>query len=524
MIKQILENNEELRQFLFIRGYLITTNKTFDLKEFPFYGNWNFVDIGKYRILTHKRQHLYVYAQNDFAVFLIGHCVNPFDLQYDENSILKSIYQKKAQELEVLKYINQLTGSFIIGFIKDEKIYFLSDPTGMLFGCYGKIQGEFYISSHEQLVGDLCGLKKDKYISSLENYKYFYKYGVSFPGDLTKYEELKRILQNHIMTFDGEKVSHNRFYPCCELELVKTQSEYELSVKDIAGIMRANIDLAIKKWKSLAISMTGGMDSKTTVACANGNYEKLQFYSYVSMKGDEIDAIAAHKIAKSIGIEHSIYEISENDDDFKGIDFIRAVIEHNNGEYKINKNDVRKRYYFSTRQPFEVEVKSWVSEIARANYYKKFGLKKMPKHLSARNMTSMYKIFTTQRRLAKETDRIFAEFIKKTQFNSIPNGYDESDMFLWEFRYSAWGGRVITCEHSFSNEIFIPYNNRLLLDLMLRAPLKKRLDDELHENIIQYANKKISDCGITITNWNETKKRMYLEKVYFKLHSFIKGL
>ena len=143
----------------------------------------------------------------------------------------------------------------------------------------------------------------------------------------------------------------------------------------------------------------------------------------------------------------------------------------------------------------------------------------MPLHLSPRHMTSMYKIFTTQRKLAKETDNKFAEFIKKTAFHNLPNGYDESDMYLWEFRYSAWGGMVITSEHSFSNEIFIPYNNRLLLDCMLRAPIKDRISDKFHEDIIKHANQKIHDCGITITNWNETKKRMYAEKLYFKIHS-----
>ena len=60
-------------------------------------------------------------------------------------------------------------------------------------------------------------------------------------------------------------------------------------------------------------------------------------------------------------------------------------------------NDVRKRLFFLNTPDFDVEVKSWVSEIGRANYYKKFGLKKMPTQLSPRQMTSMYKFFTYNR-------------------------------------------------------------------------------------------------------------------------------
>ena len=240
------------------------------------------------------------------------------------------------------------------------------------------------------------------------------------------------------------------------------------------------------------------------------------------MDGDKIDADAAHKISNAIGIPHDIYEISHNDNEFNNIEIVRTIIEHNNGDYKINANDVRKRCYFSDLNKIDIEIKSWVSEVARANYYKKFGLKKMPNKLSERQMTSMYKIFTTQRKLVKQTDKLFKNYVEKIKFHSMPKGYDESDMYLWEFRYSAWGGNVITAQHSYSNEIFIPYNNRYLLNLMLKAPLEKRITDEFHEDLISFSNSIISNTGITITNWNETKKRQYLEKLYFIIHSLFK--
>ena len=33
-------------------------------------------------------------------------------------------------------------------------------------------------------------------------------------------------------------------------------------------------------------------------------------------------------------------------------------------------------------------------------------------------------------------------------------------------------------------------------------------------------NKTIDDTGITIVNYNETKKRMYIEKMYFNLNNW----
>lgn len=525
LIRSIFTTRPDLSTLLFCRGFLITTDPQIQAHDHPFYGQWNEKSIGSYRIFTHPQQNLFVKAEGDLSIFLIGHCLNPFDMMYNENEILDKLFPllRKSKD-QALEYVNQFTGSFLIGVIHGQDMYFLSDPSGMLFSCFGQFGSVFCISSHVQLIGDLYPVTQDEYTIKLINYRYFYKYGVFFPGDRTAYTEVKRVLQNHVMHYDGSSVTQSRFYPVLELRHVQTPDEYRTLLDNVTTILRNTLQLAAQKWPLPAISMTGGMDSKTTVACANGLYDQFTYYSYISMHGDRIDAEAAHKIAEHIGIPHSILNISEKNEDFPDIEIYKAIMEHNNGGFRLNANDIRKRVFLLKHKSDCVEVKSWISEIARSNYYKKFGLKKMPRHLSPRHMTTMFKIFTTQRRLAKQTDAIFEEFIKKTNFHSIPIGYDESDMYLWEFRYSAWGGKVITAEHSFTNTIFIPYNNRLLLNLMLAAPLHKRISDEFHEDLIRHANSRIDEMGITVTNWNETKKRMIVEKLYFLIHSFFRFL
>lgn len=523
-VKNIISQYPELSEKLFIRGYLITEND-YDIEEYPFYSNWRKEDIGKYKVYVHNKTKLTISYRNDLILFLIGSVLNPFDNLYDEQAILDKLCNEfLVSKDKGLSYLNELTGNFLLCAIKKDELYLVSDPAGMLFCCYGKPNGKLHISSHAQLIADLTDVKKSDYTKDFEKYRFFYKYGLFFPGDFTQFEGITRLVQNHILKYDCNDFTIERFYPSRELKVVQNEKEYEKLVLSVKEILSNTLRLASLKWDNIAISMTGGMDSKTTLACANGFYDKYKYYSYVSMEGDKIDANAASEIAKNLNINHSIYNISTNNSDFDLINENRIIIEHNNGDYKINDNDVRKRVYFAENNLFDVEVKSWVSEIARANYYKKFGFKKMPKHLSPRNMTAMFKVFLTERSLAKRTDEIFADFINKTDFNKFPNGYDESDMYLWEFRYSAWGGMVITSEHSYSNEIFIPFNNRLLLDTMLRAPLDKRISDEFHEDIIRCANKKISDLGVTITNWNETKFRMYIEKAYFLLSSFFKNI
>lgn len=522
-IKQVIAKNEKLKEKLFCRGYLITDNHSIDLSDYPFYNNWNKVNAFDLDIIVHKDQHVYTCYDENSCVFLIGNALNPFDGIYDENEIVEKISKIIINANDIYKdciqYINQLTGSFFIGIIKGQEFYFLTDPTEMLFSVQGVLDGKLYVSSHTQLIGDLCQPKRSEYINRLENYKYFYKYGVFFPGCLTQYQQIERVLTNHLYKYQDKQVSYKRIFPLSSIKQTTSEKEYKELIKNVSSILRDTMKYAAKKWKKPAISLTGGMDSKTTLSVTKGFEDKFFLYSYISMEGDKIDAEAAHKISDSIGVDHSIINISSNDLDYPDIEDYRVIMEHNLGGYKLNDNDVRKRIYFNNTDLYDVEIKSWISEIARANYYKKFGLKKMPDKLTARNMTSMYKVFLQDRKLVKETDRVFEDFIIKTGFNNLPNGYDASDMYLWEFRYSSWGGMVISLEHSFSYEIFIPYNNRALLEIMLKAPLSKRISDEFHEDLIAYNNSAISETGITITNWNETKKRMYVEKAYFLLSS-----
>ncbi len=524
-MEKCLSNYPQYRDKLFCRGFLVTDAKHIDIDKYPFYNNWTEITYKNYYIYVHKQQHIYYTERANTFIFLIGNAVNPFDMECDEQVIVEHLASIIAEGQEAcIDYINKLTGNFFLGYVSEEYIFFMTDPAEMLFSAYGKIDGCLYISSHAQLVGDICHLRNSAYAKKLEAYKFFYKYGVFFPGDFTQYDEMKRVLTNHLFKYDGEKFTFQRIYPSNELVECKTDEEYRELIKNVSDILHRTMNCVAKKWEKPAISMTGGMDSKTTIAMANGLYDKFRYYSYVSMDGDKIDADAAHEIAKAVDIDHVVYTISVQDEDFKDIELVRRIIEHNNGGYCVNKNDVRKRAYFDNTDKFDVEVKSWISEIARANYYKKFGLKKMPKRLSPRNMTSMYKIFLLERALAKQTDKVFEEFIQKSSFDKMPDGYDASDMYLWEFRYSAWGGMVITSEHSYSYEIFIPFNNRLLLDLMLKAPKEKRISDVFHEDLIAYGNMKISETQITVTNWNETKKRMYIEKMYFLLSSALKNL
>lgn len=515
-VKKITDEKPFFRDVLFARGYLFT-DADIDADAFPFYGAWKRESVEGYYLLTHPKIKSFILETEDEAFVLIGHVYNPFDGLWNETDILR----KYAESEDRISYFNQWTGLFTLIVVNKDSIEVWGDCAGMQAAYYGVIDDKFFASSHAQLVGDICSLEQSKFVQSLTRYRFWKMYGIFLPGDISQFDNVFRLVPNHSLTVSlpGKQCGVSRFYPSENLQMVETKQEYDDIIGEIGRVLHKNIELISEKWCSPAISMTGGMDSKTTLACANGLYDRFKYYSYVSMHGDKPDAEAAKTIANAIGVKHTIYTISENDDDFFDVDSMRAVMEHNLGDIgSVNPNDVRKRMFFLNTQEFDVEVKSWVSEIGRANYYKKFGVKKMSHRLSPRQMTSMYKFFTYNRITAQKTKRIFRDYIGKMHLNDIFN-LDSSDMYLWEFRYGGWGGLTITSEHRVSYDITIPFNNRLLMEMFLRLPLGKRIEDAPHYDVIRTMNVEIDRLGITVTNYNETKKRMYCEKAYYYVHS-----
>lgn len=325
----------------------------------------------------------------------------------------------------------------------------------------------------------------------------------------------KLLLPNHLAIFNGAIFEEQRFYIP-----TKINASIPEIAQQVATLLHENMRLISQKFKKPAISLTGGCDSKTTLACAYGIEDKFGMFSYISSDSEQVDAEAAAKICEAIHHSHTIYQIPNEDSAYKDIECTRAILQWNAGNLcQVNRNDVRKRRFFEDTTDFDVEVKSWVSEIGRAYYSKRFnGMTNFGKP-TARKCTTMYKVFFHDRQLVKDTDKIFQEYLDKYFVQDADNPIEWQDQFFWEFRVASWNGLVITSEHRYSFDITIPYNNRRILELLLSVPLKDRINDTVYKEIRKIMNPVIDSTGISVQNVKHTNNRAKLEKLYYQIHS-----
>lgn len=521
-IRNLLSMNPELKNKLFARGFLFT-NDTVDFNKYPFFGTWIHHQFAEYSLLVSPEQNCFHVSENQVSFIIAGHAYNPFSMDFDESAIvseLKNRYSRQAissLSSGFWKTIHELTGIFTIIIIDDNCVFVIGDACGIQTTFYTRNIGKIYVSSHTNIIGDLLDLHYNTYIQELKNYRFFKLFGNSLPGDLTTFKEVRRLLPNHYLqiTADGN-VKEKRFYLPHKLD----RSEKEIA-EQVAALMHSNMVLISRKWEKPGISLTGGCDSRTTLACANGLYHRFVCFSYISSDAEKIDAEAAKQICDAIGVKHKTYIIPDRDEDVRKAQEAAEIINWNTGDILYsNSNDVRKRIVMSGIEDFDVEVKSWVSEIGRAYYSKRFNNKMdFGRKPTARKCTTLYKVFLNNRKLVRETDQVFENYLKKHFQCSQINPVEWQEQFFWEFRMSSWNGLVITGEHKYSSDITIPYNNRRILELLLSASLDSRINDSVYKVVRDLMNPAIDETGISVTNLKHTKIRAMVENIYYILNN-----
>lgn len=517
---QMIEENPELKQDLFIRGFLVTNHQMKQMDGFPFYGSWRCEEHSGYFFYAHYLTGIHVYTDakgNSF--FLLGHAYDPFIMEVKEDTILHHIADAFGTP-EYMERINNITGVFVYGDIINGKIHYLVDPSGMQSACSGVIRDNFYLSSHPQLIGDICDLTMDSFVKELIQYKWYGRVmGPYLPADLTPFAELKRVVPSIKYCYDG-RITHKRYWPVENLSTAVEQKDYDTVIREAANILRNNMTLVSRKWQHPWISMTGGIDSNTTFAAGNGNYDKFETFSYISAEKEVPDAAAAKKIAERFGLTHHEYHIPDNNSEMTLFEEKRELFRHNNGYVaELYDNEARKKFFLRENTGCDVEVKSWVSETIRAYWYKHYGRNSMPK-LSPKLYRNLYKIFTTNRFLAHKVDKLFAAYLKEYEYYDIPVSYPPADMHYNEVTWGSWGGLNIT-EMKYCFDITFIYNNRRFFDLMFRVPLEKRISDQHHLDMKRYLNPDLADMNIRVVNMKETGFRAFALNVIFTINSYL---
>ncbi len=513
-IRTALDADSKNREFLFRRGYLLTSRAFNDLDQYPFYDLWECVPLDRYSLYVQQKQTFYVARRSSLSIALIGHAYNPFDGKWMENDICEDLLDAYQQgEDAYFEKVSELTGLHVIILVENGRITACQDACG-LTGCYfGTVRGEIFISEHPQLIADLCDLKMDAMVEKLVTSKCYNIGNRHLPGNLTPYRQIKRLGANTCLEYDGS-FQIRRFFPTLPHPEYKTEEEIHTNIQHVAELLHKGIECCTKKWDRCAISLTGGTDSKTTLACANGLYDRFSFFSFHSKPQELVDAQAAKKLCTALGLQHTLYHIPDSNEEIRDFELIKMILAHNTSYFvNLADNEIRKYIFLHDLDAYDIELKSWASEVPRVFLERKYKIK-MPEVLNERHCSIFQTRYFGHPELLKWSDREYRRFLREIELEEPLFNYEHTDSFYWEVRMSCWGVSVISSQQAY-HRMTIPMNNRKILDIMLSFPREERKADGIHKQIMQCMNPAVANADVEIRNLYFHGYRIWMEKLYY---------
>lgn len=516
-IKEVLDQNSTFREMLFKRGYLLT-NGSFDMNAYPFYGEWAETKIGPYNLFVQQKQTSYCETRDGITAVIIGHAYNPFDMKYDENILCSDLIDAYKMGLaEYFDKISEFTGLHVILLFDGDQMLACQDACA-LTGCYfGKVNGITCVSEHPQLIADLFKLKMDPIVEKLVQSKCYNIGNRYLPGNTTPYKELKRLGGNTYLTIT-DHFQIKRFYPTEPHPEFKTDEEKAAGIAKIGDLIHNGIDCCAKKWNRCAISLSGGTDSKTTLACANGLYDKFSYFSFYSKPQELVDAKGAMKLCHDLGLEHTFYPIPEHNEDIPNFEFIKKILQHNTSYFvNLADHEIRKYIYLHDLDAYDIELKSWASEVARVFLERKYEIN-MPETLNERQLSIFQTRFFGHPKLMRWCDREYYRFLREVGLEKPLFNFEHTDLFYWEVRMGCWGVSVTSSQQLF-HRVTMPMNNRKILELFLSFPHEERKSDSVHKRVMAYKNQAVVDANVEIPNLYFHGYRIWMEKVFYLLRT-----
>lgn len=519
-VESILERHPALSRELFGKGFLVST-RMFDPAGYPFRGAWTY---RSFRAPEQARTvHLYVHPQLAFheyrgagrTLILLGHAYDPFCNEGSEEKLLAQVDEAMTAGMGPFETaVGGLSGVFVLLVVESGSLIAVQDAIGLKSLNYGRVRDDFVITSHAQLAGDLFDLPRDARVEKLASSRAYNIARRQLPGNITAFDAIRRLGGNFSLTLTDE-FAEKRLFPSNQVAPVASRHEEDELLQQVADIMHTSLKLIGSKWQRPAISLSGGTDSRTTLACAAGLYPRFRFYSFHAKDQEYVDAMAARELCNKIGVQHTVYPIPAENTGVKNYLAMKALIDHNTGYvFNLAPHEIRKIAYLTLINDHDIEVKSWASEIARAYLDRRFGTE-LPSHLTPRH----YSLFQTRHLslgMLRWADAMNEQYLAEHDSGYTRMGVSAGDLYYWEGIFSNWGATVVTSQSALP-DVTVPMNNRRLLEMLLTFPRESRAMDEPHRRLVDLLNPALSQGVSVVKNISSTARRTQMERIFLCL-------
>lgn len=301
--------------------------------------------------------------------------------------------------------------------------------------------------------------------------------------DRTRYHGIEPLLPNHCLRLPSWEV--NRFFPrtrnlyrdwSLDAKLDQFQRMWSMQMKQLVALDT-----------TLVMSITGGADSRTSLALSTRYVDDIEFFTYTAKRvpGSKwndslaLDRDLVEQIKELVPLKHRYFESEKRDNEL--IEKLAPILDANTTQH-------HSRWlvaFYAAAFPEEgyTHIRGNGYEVGRAYW----GAREDNDTMAS--LKNLYMQITKgDHGCVPADDRrsYFEQGVKKWEYDGERHGYHIRDIAYWELRSGRWLAEVLN-ETDLAFETFVPLNVRALLDITLSMNVQERQDALIFSELINRA-------------------------------------
>lgn len=404
-------------------------------------------------------------------IYLLGYCLDIRDGSIETEDIIDNLL-KTTDKIEFYEEIDYLNGRFTLIYTNDKNTFVTTDATSMKPVFYNSEHR--LISSHEYIIKKLL---TEEYQVPL-NKNLYYRKGFM---DFTYNKEVFKL--NPSIELEINDFRRERIFPRQDKGVNTVENGYEILTPYFAETIKW-----LKNQRHKIFSLTGGQDSRLTLAILKSLINEMDFFTYLkqnqSLKRNKFakrqysnDEMIVEQMVDNLNLKHEFFTIPDlNTDD----DYYQTMAETltSNHSYGLSK-------YYEGHPEYHgaLHIKSTIQSVAKSTFprdlYKRNNIDSVAEALQ---MWSFPVGNNAKRKAALK--KCIVDYMERNEL-SFDNIYDYHmlDIMFLEVRLGNFQSNI-TQESDKSMEVFNIINSRKMIEVFLSPELEERQKLALNQVII----------------------------------------
>jgi hypothetical protein len=435
--------------------YLVNKNKI--INSFILISLNSKKNLNKYEMQKFKNFYVYCHScyHNELIIIddilFYGYIIDPFYPKMDNNSIINKISKINNNKI-LIENMSKYSGRFMI--IKNDIC--ITDTCGQLQTFYYKMNNEFIITSSQKLIKELypkIKISPDK-IKILGYEREFYGYEGLIDNSFL-------LLPNHYLDINKKEIYRFTLF---------SNEEKTPNLVKVIKILEGSFEAITHRYgDNLYMGLTSGKDSRCLLAFVNKYKDKIKFF--YGFNGDNKELLLAKELEKKLDLNLTKIDLKENK---PTKEFIKLYNSNRFTPYYsyIHIKSNLKYYFYKNNQNCMI-ITGTCAEIFR-DFYNAKNIKNYEDLINNINKKFMNNNYLKD---------FFKKYFNLSKGISEENNIHICDLFYWEQRLGFWNGSNSEEFNIFGN-IFIPFNNRILIKELLKFDIDDRKKCNHYNQII----------------------------------------